>query len=315
MPSTKSNQTAANESQEPDRASQLSHFDAAFKETRQLYAAFELLRKDDMFNGLSHLSEPLLRSLCEVALLLVAGSPRSIDSHLDGINQLRQQHHQAPLIESEIREVAECLERMSTLACNEARRARDFSDDAWRVLLILRSASKKIRHAEPRDPAALARFRKRLFIASSIILVIVASVVGLRAYHQQHLLSALTSDTNQRISDLRNLEVALMKYKHENGNFPATTGGWDGLHSSWGTSSENWIPGLAPKYIDKLPRDPRNNERGDEQYLYWSDGANYKLLAHNAPQADLVGNAYPEMYDPIRPGRAFGVWSSDGALR
>ena len=85
-------------------------------------------------------------------------------------------------------------------------------------------------------------------------------------------------------------------------------GGWDGLFTSWGKSGEKWIAGLVPEYIDSLPRDPRKNKQGHQQYIYKSNGKDYKLIAHGISDRDFVYSVDKSFMDPKRK-RACGYWT------
>jgi len=116
----------------------------------------------------------------------------------------------------------------------------------------------------------------------------------------------------QRKDDLLQIKNALEAYRKANGKYPVSVG-FDGLNSQWGNDSEEWISGLAPKYIPALPRDPALSEKSIPQYIYRSDGINYKLLAHgNTLSCELVARLDPELLDPLRNCRGFGYWT-DGA--
>ena len=94
-----------------------------------------------------------------------------------------------------------------------------------------------------------------------------------------------------RISDLRSIKMALEAYFIENYFYPNSLGGagvWDGLYSCWGDSFADWMPGLVPEYMGLLPRDPRNHDVCSEQYIYRSDGEDYKLLAHSPIDCEWV---------------------------
>ncbi|MNJ65869.1 hypothetical protein D3C77_619080 [compost metagenome] len=85
------------------------------------------------------------------------------------------------------------------------------------------------------------------------------------------------------------------------------------MNSQWGKDSEEWISGLAPKYIPALPRDPALSTKSMPQYMYRSDGSDYKLLAHgNTLTCKLVARLSPELLDPLRNCWGFGYWT-DGA--
>ncbi|MBD8192857.1 hypothetical protein IFR35_15635 [Pseudomonas fluorescens] len=113
----------------------------------------------------------------------------------------------------------------------------------------------------------------------------------------------------QRLSDLTKIRDALELYRQVNGSYPPSQD-YDGLHSIWGRSAADWIPGLAPTYIAKLPRDPEYSEEKIPQYLYRSNRSSYKLLAHGTDASCMIAaRLNPELVDPIRRCFAFGYWS------
>jgi hypothetical protein len=119
----------------------------------------------------------------------------------------------------------------------------------------------------------------------------------------------------QRKSDLDKIRATLEIYHEANGAYPQSSG-FDGIYSDWGSSSENWISGLVPKYIDALPRDPELSATALPQYLYWSNGTDYKLIAHGVPQScSFASMLNPEMVDPVRQCYAFGYWSQNAQAR
>lgn len=93
-----------------------------------------------------------------------------------------------------------------------------------------------------------------------------------------------------------------------------------------GTDSDDtgYIPDLAPGFMQQLPIDPRNslpnssssntncsNNEGLNCYLYNSNGAEYKLIAHCTPEGTLEEE--DPFYDPVRPTHAWQVSSSSNA--
>lgn len=121
----------------------------------------------------------------------------------------------------------------------------------------------------------------------------------------------------QTLVDLGQVKLALEAYQSEYGKYPVSTGGigvWDGLYSSYGDSSPNWIAGLTPTYMITLPRVPDNNTSGNQSYIYNSDGRNYKLIRHvpTPPyegECEAVYKMHPEMRDPARICWAYGYWT------
>lgn len=125
----------------------------------------------------------------------------------------------------------------------------------------------------------------------------------------------ITPETPQEVKDLIAIIYALEKYKIDNSSYPLSSENgtaWDGFISSYGASGVDWIHGLVPTYIDSLPRDPRNLEDGTRQYLYFSNGANYKLIVHKPDNCENIEKKFPSMVDPIRECYSYGFWSAGG---
>ncbi|TVM17297.1 hypothetical protein DPQ33_08915 [Oceanidesulfovibrio indonesiensis] len=115
-----------------------------------------------------------------------------------------------------------------------------------------------------------------------------------------------------RYYDFRSIRKALQAYKEKYGSYPVSSGGWDGVKTLWGKEGKDWIPGLVPEFLPALPRDPRGNDNPTEQYLYKSDGIDYKLLAHRAEDSFAVRQVLPSLADPRRE-LAYGIWTSGAA--
>lgn len=123
---------------------------------------------------------------------------------------------------------------------------------------------------------------------------------------------ALNNQTPQRIVDLSKIVIALEKYKIDHHQYPISSkkgNDWDGIYSKYGEGKENWIEGLVPTYIDSLPRDPRMHSSDVAQYMYKSNGANYKLIAHGANDCKEIKALYPSLIDPTRDCFAYGFWT------
>lgn len=116
-----------------------------------------------------------------------------------------------------------------------------------------------------------------------------------------------------RVQHLTSIRDALTAYHQVHGRYPESTSGWDGRYSNWGHSTPTWINGLVPEYLPELPRDPRNHSDPSQQYLYHSDGQNFKLIAHGAEDSEQVTLHAPDLGDPVRPGWAYGFWTPAGA--
>ena len=141
-----------------------------------------------------------------------------------------------------------------------------------------------------------------------IELLVVISVIGLLA----SVVLVSVNNAKSRVrdalrkTDLRQLKLALENYYSSNGKYPSTdpdnlspSGVWyssevgDNGFLNGPNNDGNWIPGLTPEYVPKLPKDPSGGESKiaycntaehtyKSSFLYISDGANYKLLSHCA---------------------------------
>lgn len=134
------------------------------------------------------------------------------------------------------------------------------------------------------------------------------SVIEKEGQFQLEIAESATFMHRQTLADLNAIVSALGAYHDDHGKYPVSVG-FDGLYTAWGESGPDWIKGLAPAYIKQLPRDPRHVEFPEIQYLYCSDGKNYKLLAHNGPGKKFMADFYPEVADPVRNGYAYGYWT------
>lgn len=110
------------------------------------------------------------------------------------------------------------------------------------------------------------------------------------------------------LEDLKKIQVALSKYYNDNKKYPISIG-FDGLYTKYGKAGKDWIPGLVPKYLDTLPRDPRKTIDGNKQYLYKSNGKDYKLISHAIEKCKDIVESNPMLIDPTRICWAYGYWT------
>ena len=119
---------------------------------------------------------------------------------------------------------------------------------------------------------------------------------------------ATVTNFDKRYKALTLIKEALEKYFKTHGSYPVSSG-FDGLYTKWGKSGKNWIKDLSPKYIKNLPRDPRNTNNANEQYIYKSNGKDYKLLAHKPEDCKIVKSKHKKLIDPKRDCWAYGYWT------
>lgn len=114
----------------------------------------------------------------------------------------------------------------------------------------------------------------------------------------------------KRVSDLVSINDALKAHHASKGAYPKA----EGLRG-FAERGKTWIPGLSPDFIAELPRDPaQGNGPGGPQYLYASNGKDYKLLADGV---SLAGGTNVEVLgvriDPSKQNTmekaAFGFWT------
>jgi prepilin-type N-terminal cleavage/methylation domain-containing protein len=121
----------------------------------------------------------------------------------------------------------------------------------------------------------------------------------------------------ERRNNLKQLRIALEAYFADFGSYPSTGGALWGESSAYGSKKTNYITGLTPKYIGKLPNDPISGKSNtlnsascdatQTGYVYKSDGKDYKLIANCTPEQKL-NNPQDELYDP-NPTRKATSWA------
>jgi hypothetical protein len=75
---------------------------------------------------------------------------------------------------------------------------------------------------------------------------------------------------------------------------------------------------MAPTYLATIPRDPRQDENPYNQYIYKSNGEEYKLLALVPEDCQYTIKHYPKLSDPPRnvynQCYAYGYWTPGAEL-
>lgn len=112
----------------------------------------------------------------------------------------------------------------------------------------------------------------------------------------------------KRVSDLVMINDALKAYFKKHGAYPAAAG-----LAGLAERGAAWIPGLAPEFLPELPRDPAMEASGP-QYVYVSDGKDYKLLALNvslvnSTNVEVLGVKVDLSRQPTIEKASFGYWT------
>ena len=116
-----------------------------------------------------------------------------------------------------------------------------------------------------------------------------------------------------RMQNLKDIRNALEDYRSRNGIYPVHTDP-SGYDPNIGGKSGSWIPELSPRWMFRMPVDPLGSKLPNHQYLYFSDGTDYKLIAHGAEDAPAVARSHPTLDDPRRPAVAYGFWTSGARM-
>lgn len=130
----------------------------------------------------------------------------------------------------------------------------------------------------------------------------------------------------QRRTTLKQIQNLLEQYYNDNGSYPTTAGAYYSSEPGdiFSNNSGNWIPGLSPTYINILPRDPLGGTSttpgncvtagAKRAYLYRSDGNQYALYSHCAPEIlSSMNNPNDAMYSPNSPTYAWRVCAGSTA--
>jgi type II secretion system protein G len=163
-------------------------------------------------------------------------------------------------------------------------------------------------HVHPNRGFTLIELLVVIAIIGLLSSIILASLNGARA----------KARNARRQADLKELQTALELYYNDHNAYPSTGGQWYSSETgdATGDNGGDYIPGLVPNYIGTLPRSPGGPSPSicgpwKNSYLYRSDGTNYKLLAHCAPEGSW--NSSNTFYDPVRPTWAWMVCSDNPA--
>lgn len=151
-----------------------------------------------------------------------------------------------------------------------------------------------------------------------IELLVVIAIIGLLASVVMASLNGVRAKGRdaKRRADMKEIYKALELYYDTNGSYPSTGNGWWGNCASYGgygtSGPSGYIPNLAPTYIPALPLDPKYvGTHGC--YLYNSNGADYKLLAHFTVETLCPVPSSDPFWDPPRNGQCTFQISTPGA--
>ena len=113
---------------------------------------------------------------------------------------------------------------------------------------------------------------------------------------------------------LTNIKNALDEYYKVNKKYPVSSGngkGFDGVNRGKGKNGKHWIEGLVPEFLSSLPKDPRRSKNPGWQYIYRSNGKDFKLIANAVKDKTFVSFIDPSFIDPNKKRNAYGFWTKN----
>jgi prepilin-type N-terminal cleavage/methylation domain-containing protein len=182
--------------------------------------------------------------------------------------------------------------------------------------------------------------RKRAF--TLIELLVVVAIIGILATVVVINLSGAQSKSRdaKRANDIKAIDTALKLFFQDEGKYPivsgcATTSSTLNYYARSECTSDDWMPGLVPKYLSALPKDPGpakaltgygpwggpttditgHTSTSARAYLYLGDSINqksYKIMAH-WPE-NPTNPTYKGIWDPARDGNHPGSRLVDGTI-
>ncbi|WP_250499864.1 hypothetical protein [Caballeronia sp. GAWG1-5s-s] len=124
-------------------------------------------------------------------------------------------------------------------------------------------------------------------------------------------------ETEQRVDEMNRIAKALAAYRLEHKLYPTVPEARSGsLPTLQIDASDHMsppvvigdIPDLFPQYLER-PDSMHPRPLNQPNYLYISNGNDYKLVYANALDQAYAKQAHPALFDPVRGG--YGVWTSD----
>ncbi len=142
------------------------------------------------------------------------------------------------------------------------------------------------------------QYRRGFTIVELLIVVVVVAIIAGIVVVGFNTIGKQARDA-RRLTDIQSVAKALGLYYAENGSYPSTGGlttdmpiADQNCTNNNPNKSADWVPGLAPQYIQALPQSFGPRETGYGCYIYASNGQQYVLSAWRAletgPQTEAL---------------------------
>ncbi len=135
------------------------------------------------------------------------------------------------------------------------------------------------------------------------------SVLDPETYGRMESLARASRSDFLRVEDLIKIRIGLETFHQSQGHFPGSQGQ---LFNSGGDAGPDWIPEIRSVVPAQLPVDRRSSTEANKQYLYITNGQQYKILAQSPDSCEAVKTSMPEIIDPVRGCDAIGFWTDGG---
>ncbi len=138
---------------------------------------------------------------------------------------------------------------------------------------------------------------------SLIELMVAISIIGILASIVYANFGAGNAEARdaKRQTDLRVLQTAISQYKQKYERYPVagcTVGAGNWAHESTCT---DYIVGLAPEFIPRLPKDPKRGTAEGFSYVTNANRTVYKAMVMNTVEDDVVSYTHPFKSCDIKP--------------
>lgn len=157
-----------------------------------------------------------------------------------------------------------------------------------------------------------AQKQKGFTIVELLIVIVVIAILAAITVVAYNGIQARANFSSYQ-SDLTNTVKLIESYNAVNGSYPTTGGAWSFQGRNASAAARNsYIPGVVPDLASSLPI----SSNTQAEYVYKSNGRDYKLIRYNGPgiPASEWANVPDSMKDQTIANKdRYGFWTPGGA--